>query len=191
MTQDQFSNMQFEEFEINGISALFTQQRVERTAIPQGLFAYDIRADDNGSPLATIEHLVGVNHTGTIITEQKIDLTENDYAVIENHNFIGHTTFEQWRTKKFEFYQDCKLTTWNRVYFTVLARNYEESISKLKPFQDEEIQDDHHITISYCENLYDCSEVISAKENGGGSSLELYSKNGNLIMDNKISLNTI
>lgn len=39
----------------NDAPALFTPLRIDREAIPEGLFAYDIREPDNGEYFSTIQ----------------------------------------------------------------------------------------------------------------------------------------
>ncbi|MCO7114027.1 hypothetical protein NIB75_19790 [Bacteroides uniformis] len=55
---------------INDTPALFTDMRIDRNAVPEGLYAYDIRESDDGDRLATIEPTVMVNHGGTIDQER-------------------------------------------------------------------------------------------------------------------------
>ena len=52
------------------ILAIFTCLRVNRGSIPEGLFCYDIRYDDDCQGIAgEIAPFVMVNHWGTIITK--------------------------------------------------------------------------------------------------------------------------
>lgn len=79
----------FEKIEINGVQALFTNGRIDRTTVPNGHYAYDIRhSDDDDSEAATIEPNVMVNHYGTILTREHIGMTENGYAPIYQLNFL-------------------------------------------------------------------------------------------------------
>ena len=71
--------------EIMDQEALFSNGRFDRSAIPPGMFCYDIRDDSYGYP-AHLEPSVTVNHFGSILTKKPIhfpeegyiDLTEND-----------------------------------------------------------------------------------------------------------------
>ena len=55
------------DFLIVGMPALFTNFRIDRNVVPEGLHAYDIRESDDGGRFATIEPEVMVNHAGTIL----------------------------------------------------------------------------------------------------------------------------
>ncbi|MDR1459502.1 MAG: hypothetical protein LBI60_04745 [Bacteroidales bacterium] len=92
----------FETIEINGIPALYTMSRIDRKSLPIGFYAYDIRSCDDDEH-GTIEKAVFVNHTATIITLVPIEMTDEDYTIVENINFIDQTdNYEIWRDKVFE-----------------------------------------------------------------------------------------
>ena len=87
----------FETIEINGLQALFTNSRIDRNSLPEGIYAYDIRHSDDGDEFATIQKKVIVNHAGTIITKEEIPMTCGDYTPVEDYNFTGEeTTFQEW-----------------------------------------------------------------------------------------------
>lgn len=80
----------FEKIEINNYEALFTNERIDRSQVPQGYYAYDIRhSDDDDSVAATIELNVMSNHYGTILTQEHIEMTESDYTPVFDINFLG------------------------------------------------------------------------------------------------------
>ena len=56
--------------------ALYSNGRIDRERLPEGLYAYDLRGsdDDPGLPVTIQEHVV-VNHAATVITATPIDLT--------------------------------------------------------------------------------------------------------------------
>ena len=64
ITKENIGNETFESMTINDTPALFTDMRIDRNAVPEGLYAYDIRESDDGDRLATIEPTVMVNHGG-------------------------------------------------------------------------------------------------------------------------------
>lgn len=82
-----YSEIEFEEIEINNINALFTTARVDRDYLPKGYYAYDIRSNGD-EKFATIESVVNMDHSGTILTKQFIDMT-NDGCPIVDYNFLG------------------------------------------------------------------------------------------------------
>ncbi len=70
----------------------------------------------------------------------------------------------------FRFYQDRKVTCWERTHFEVTAENYEEAVALVKSWQGEDVlcfEDDEKIIITDGETLYDTSENLSIEENGG------------------------
>lgn len=75
----------FEAVEVQGKTYLFTNLRVDRTSIPEGSHAYDVRDDDEcGGNFAQIQPYVLVNHWGTIIGPEEIVLDErNQYNCTE------------------------------------------------------------------------------------------------------------
>ena len=81
----------YERFEILGQDALFTNLRIARNSLPEGLHAYDLRDCDDcsGEPCELKSHVM-VNHWGTVIVKEPIegaddgiDLDESDY------NYLG------------------------------------------------------------------------------------------------------
>lgn len=79
----------FEKIEINNREALFTNGRIDRSQVPQGYYAYDIRHDDDDdSEAATIEPNVMINHFGTILTKEHIGMTENGYTPVYQLKFL-------------------------------------------------------------------------------------------------------
>lgn len=83
-----FNSADFDAFEINNIPALFTNQRIDRTTIPLGYSAYDIRSGET-TDFATIEHHVTVDHTGTVIVKRAIEFNGADFVEIDDYNFTG------------------------------------------------------------------------------------------------------
>ena len=83
----------FEHIELFGKPALFTNDRIDRDTVPDGLFCYDLRGSDSdpGRPICVELH-VGVNHAGTVLTAQEIDLSKNGYKPLRGGlNFLGET----------------------------------------------------------------------------------------------------
>lgn len=80
-----------EEVEIFGNAALFSNGRIDESKLPTGLYCYNLRgSDDDPGKISAIEHKVGVNHAGTIITAKPLNLGENNYLPINDGlNFLG------------------------------------------------------------------------------------------------------
>lgn len=67
----------YQEVEIFGVPALFSNGRVAAEDIPDGLFRYDLRGSDYdpGDPV-TVEEYVMVNHAGSILTAKPLNIPE-------------------------------------------------------------------------------------------------------------------
>ena len=48
ITKENIGNETFESMTINDTPALFTDMRIDRNAVPEGLYAYDHRTDGDG-----------------------------------------------------------------------------------------------------------------------------------------------
>lgn len=77
---------------------------------------------------------------------------------------------------KFNFYQDRKVTSWERDTFTVEADNYREAVDIVKSWQGQDISavSDERLRIDECRSLWETSENISPEENGGKATLIVY-----------------
>jgi hypothetical protein len=71
---------------------------------------------------------------------------------------------------KFDFYTDRKVTMWERVNFEIEADTYNQALQKAIEFS----KDENFPTDSEYETLYDTSEPLSVKENGGEPTIELF-----------------
>ena len=96
ITKENIGNETFESMTINDTPALFTDMRIDRNAVPEGLYAYDIRESDDGGRFATIEPEVMVNRVGTILTREKLVMGENGYVRIEEYGFEDSMTLDEW-----------------------------------------------------------------------------------------------
>lgn len=80
-----------QEVEVFGEKALFSNSRIDKSEVPDGLYCYDLRGSDNnpGNPVA-VEENVTVNHAGCIISAKPIDIPENGYVPLNDSlNFLG------------------------------------------------------------------------------------------------------
>ena len=87
----------------------------------------------------------------------------------------------------FRFYQDRKVTYWERTQFEVTAENYEEVVALVKSWQGEDVlcfDDNEKVIITDGETLYDSSESLSVEENGGKPTIEVFADNGEDIINN-------
>lgn len=85
---------EYEEIELFDKPALFSNGRVDREKLPEGLFCYDLRGGDAdpGAPV-TVEDRVVVNHAGSVILAEPLDFGGDDYLALgEDMNFLGGDT---------------------------------------------------------------------------------------------------
>lgn len=77
--------------EVFGHDGVFTNGRVNKKDLPEGLFAYDLRgSDDDPGQFATIEPYVLVNHVGAVVLSAKLDFGEKDRLMLgEDWTFSG------------------------------------------------------------------------------------------------------
>lgn len=88
-----FPDEEFEIIEIEEKTALFTNSRMTDADIPKGLHCYHLRHGDDGS-LGALEKSVVVNHGGSVIVREPIELGENGCISLNNKNapnFKGET----------------------------------------------------------------------------------------------------
>jgi len=71
------NNENYERVEVFGKECLFTCARINRATVPEGLYAYDVRHDDDGmgDPCQIKPHVL-VNHWGTIICAEPIEMSD-------------------------------------------------------------------------------------------------------------------
>ena len=90
--------------------------------------------------------------------------------------------------RKFDFYQDVKVTVWQRQHFTIEAESAEEARELAKQYADKDISTCDEVESDEIEWLCDTEEHISPEENGGCATIEVYEREGKykgtLIADN-------
>jgi len=82
-----------EEFELvmmDVYPVLFTDGRLKRDGVPDGLYCYDVRHDDECQGIACeVSPFVMVNHWGTILSRREVPLTDGSYFPKEDFNYTG------------------------------------------------------------------------------------------------------
>lgn len=91
---------QWEVVKVLGYKALFTNERIAAEDVPEGMYRYDLR--DNGQGwFSSIEKSVKVNHAGTLLFTEDIELNAGEYIAFadgDSPNFLGYTmTVEEFR----------------------------------------------------------------------------------------------
>ena len=81
----------FERFEILGQDALFTNLRIARNSLPEGLHAYDLRdCDDFSGEACELNSHIIVNHWGTVIVKEPIEGADDGIVLEEDdYNYLG------------------------------------------------------------------------------------------------------
>ena len=84
----------FELMELFGKIVLFTNMRVDRSKVPENLYVYELRDEDCTGEICEIKPFVMVNHWGTIICKEPIEMDEvwNSKFVDEgDYCYLGDT----------------------------------------------------------------------------------------------------
>ena len=82
--------IEFENVELYGIPALFTNLRLNRKTVPDGLYVYEVRQLVNGLSPATIERNVALGFTGTVVSFHPLLEDGQESRDCRNQfNFIG------------------------------------------------------------------------------------------------------
>ena len=75
---------EFDCIEICGKFALFTDERLTPSDVPAGMHLYHLRQTDDGRDFATLEQTVFVNHGGSVLVREPIDLGKDGYVVLND-----------------------------------------------------------------------------------------------------------
>ena len=83
----------YQEIELFNKPGLFSNGRIARDTLPEGVYCYDLRGSDYdpGDPIY-VEDRVGVNHAGSVILAEPLDLSKEGYLRLteeEGLNFVG------------------------------------------------------------------------------------------------------
>ena len=84
---------QYQEIELFDKPGLFSNGRIARDNLPEGVYCYDLRGsdDDSGDPVS-VEEKVLVNHAGSVLLTEPLELPEAGYLMLteeEGLNFTG------------------------------------------------------------------------------------------------------
>ena len=115
----------YQEVEIFGLPALFSNGRIPQEKVPEGLYCYDLRGSDYdpGEPV-TVERRVIVNHAGAVLTLLPLPIPERGYLRLgEGLNFVsGMMTMEEFCNQ----YVGMDITTFNEKITDAVCRENEE-----------------------------------------------------------------
>lgn len=85
-------NKEYQQIELLGKTALFSNDRLTDADIPQGAYCYHLRHSDEGDRFCSVEPKVGVNHGGSVITKEPLDFGKQGYISFTEDtepNFTG------------------------------------------------------------------------------------------------------
>lgn len=89
---------EFDTIDVFEHEGIFTNERLNRNELPEGLFAYDLRESDGGDiPFVSVEPFVMVNHGGTVVLKEKLEMPEKGGLQLDgDYSFTGDAmTLEQ------------------------------------------------------------------------------------------------
>lgn len=85
--------------ELSGHKALFTELRVEKSTVPEGVYCYALRHGDDDSFPAEVEETVCVNYFGSVLMTEKLELGETGKKSLSYEDFVF--TGEELRLEEF------------------------------------------------------------------------------------------
>lgn len=101
----------FELMEVCGVKAIYADRRIDDSEVPKGMYHYDFR-EENGADdvyFGAIEKDVKVDHAGSFITKEPLDLGTDGYVELEydtEPNFLGEfMTAEEFANTDFPEYE--------------------------------------------------------------------------------------
>ena len=88
---------------------------------------------------------------------------------------------------EYKFYQDRKVTSWERDYFSVKADSYEEAEAIVRSWNCEDVSNiiDNRLCYEEWQALTDTSESMLPEENDGNPTIEIFNQDGESIMTNE------
>ena len=86
--------------------------------------------------------------------------------------------------KKYKFYQDKKVSVWERSFFSVEAESYDQALGKVENLKLEDINE---FDIDSSEILFDTMEELEPSENNFAPTIELFNGEDKKIGDNTMS----
>lgn len=78
---------QLQEVEIKGHYGVFTELRVDKSTIPEGINCYELRHGEDDSYPAAMEENVRINYFGTVLMTDKMELGEEGYVELAFDDF--------------------------------------------------------------------------------------------------------
>ena len=84
------NTQKYELAEIDHNVVLFTNMRLDRDTVREGIFCYDVRdSDDLDGNMAEVKPFVLVNHWGTILSKEPFPMDESGSYYPEDWGYLG------------------------------------------------------------------------------------------------------
>lgn len=83
---------EYQLIELLGKPMLFSNDHISPHDVPEGFYCYDLRHSDDGDRFCSVEPRVVVNHSGSVITDEALDLGARRYIPLDDEtalNFLG------------------------------------------------------------------------------------------------------
>ena len=107
MRLDDITSERFEKILLYKRPVLFTPLRIKSDAVPEGLYKYELRHDDECTgEIVQIAHGVFVNHWGTILSDHQLRLGPSGYRDIDESKDIRYLNEPPVTVK--EYLRECK-----------------------------------------------------------------------------------
>ena len=107
MRLDDIANERFEKILLYKRPVLFTPLRIKSDAVPEGIYKYEVRHDDECTgEIVQIAHGVFVNHWGTILSDHQLRLGPSGYRDIDESKDIRFLNESPVTVK--EYLRECK-----------------------------------------------------------------------------------
>jgi hypothetical protein len=124
-----------------------------------------------------------IQFVNRIQTENEDDLTYDVDSAIDYINFtcdnLDFVSDHFDGSEEYQFCVDQKHTIWYRSYFTVNAMSYEDATEKVSQmFRDDVLPTDNW------DIIFDTTEEMTLEDNGGASTIEIYTEDGDLVLQN-------
>ena len=92
----------YEVIKLFGKKVLFTSERIRDSDLPKGIYKYEVRHDDECQGImCEIAKRIFVNHWGTILSKEEIDLGPNGYRLIDEDKDVKWSTSKPFSLKQF------------------------------------------------------------------------------------------
>ena len=88
MRRINFYDEKFQEVTVKGIPCRFSDMRIDRDTVPDGLYLYEVVGDDDsGGEPARVKKDILVNFIGTLITDTELPLGEDGVLWLDGNDY--------------------------------------------------------------------------------------------------------